>query len=113
KPPVDEKTLTHKQFVRGPFWQKIPAYAGVSEEQFLDHKWQAKSSITNVAKLLAAVQDLVSADFYAHLEQGFKPSPLSVPISPYMLALIDWADPYRDPIPPPLMPLPSPLLPHP
>ncbi|HKA87955.1 MAG TPA: KamA family radical SAM protein [Haliangiales bacterium] len=114
KPPVDEKTLTHKQFVRGPFWQKIPAYAGVSEEQFLDHKWQAKSSITNVAKLLAAVQDLVSADFYADLEQGFKHAPMSVRISPYMLALIDWADPYRDPIRRQFVPLASRLLPdHP
>src|SRR5262249_17389690 len=66
KPPVDEKTLTHKQFVRGPFWQKIPAYAGVSEEQFLDHEWQAQSSITNVHKLLAAAQRVATAD----LERG-------------------------------------------
>jgi lysine 2,3-aminomutase len=114
KPPVDEKTLTHKQFVRGPFWQKIPAYAGVSEETFLDHKWQAKSSITNVAKLLAAVQDLVSSDFYADLEAGFKLAPMSVRISPYMLALIDWSDPYRDPIRRQFVPLASRLLPdHP
>ncbi len=114
KPPVDEKTLTHKQFLRGPFWQKIPAYAGVSEETFLDHKWQAKSSITNVAKLLAAVQDLVSVDFYADLEAGFKHAPMSVRISPYMLALIDWSDPYRDPIRRQFVPLASRLLPdHP
>ena len=114
KPPVDEKTLTHKQFLRGPFWQKIPAYAEVSEETFLDHKWQAKSSITNVAKLLAAVQDLVSADFYADLEAGFKHAPMSVRISPYMLSLIDWQDPYRDPIRRQFVPLASRLLPdHP
>ena len=42
KPPVDEATLVHKQVLRGPFWQKIPAYANVSEAEFLDHKWQAK-----------------------------------------------------------------------
>ena len=30
KPPVDESTLAHKHMVRGPFWQKIPAYASAS-----------------------------------------------------------------------------------
>ena len=58
KPPVDESTLVHKQVLRGPFWQKIPAYANVSEAEFLDHKWQAKHSITNVAKLMAALGPL-------------------------------------------------------
>src|SRR5260370_1279142 len=42
KPPVDESTLVHKQLVRGPFWQKIPAWANVSQAECLDHKWQAK-----------------------------------------------------------------------
>ena len=40
----------------GPFWQRIPAYANVTEEQFLDHTWQAKNTITNPQKLLAALQ---------------------------------------------------------
>ena len=30
KPPVDPAALVHKQLLEGPFWQKIPAYAGVS-----------------------------------------------------------------------------------
>ena len=61
KPAVDPSTLAYKDLVRGPFWQRIPAYANVSEEQFLDHNWQAKNSITSPAKLLAAVQELVPA----------------------------------------------------
>ena len=63
KPPVDPSTLAYKELLRGPFWQRIPAYATVTEEQFLDHNWQAKNSITNPAKLLAAVQELVPAAF--------------------------------------------------
>src|SRR5688572_7757119 len=78
KPAVDEATLLHKKFLEGPFWQKIPAYAKVPEEQFLDHKWQAKSSIINVGKLLAAVQDLVSPDFISDAEEGFRHAPMSV-----------------------------------
>jgi lysine 2,3-aminomutase len=114
KPPVDETSLRHKHFAGGPFWQKIPAYAGVSEEQFLDHRWQAKNTITNVPKLLAAVQDLVTPDFYRDAEQGFKNAPMSVRVSPYLLSLIDWGDPYRDPLRRQFIPLHSRLLPdHP
>src|SRR5688500_6811592 len=78
KPIVDEASLVHKKFLEGPFWQRIPAYAKVPEEQFLDHKWQEKSSITNVQKLLAAVQDLVTPEFYQDAEEGFKHAPMSV-----------------------------------
>lgn len=114
KPAVDETTLHHKQFRSGPFWQKIPAYAGVAEEQFLDHRWQAKNTITNVPKLLAAVQDLVTPDFYRDAEQGFKNAPMSVRVSPYLLSLIDWGDPYKDPLRRQFIPLHSRLLPdHP
>lgn len=114
RPPVDESTLVHKQVLEGPFWQKIPAYAKVDEEIFLDHRWQAKHSITNVPKLLAALQDLVQPEFLADAEEGFKRAPMSVRVSPYLLSLIDWSDPYRDPLRRQFVPLASRLLPdHP
>ena len=63
KPAVDERTLHHRQLLDGPFWHQIPAYREISDAQFLDHRWQAKHSITNVPKLLAALEGLVSAEF--------------------------------------------------
>jgi lysine 2,3-aminomutase len=114
KPPADDASLVHRTFLGGAFWQKIPAYAQVNEETFLDHKWQAKNSITNVAKLLQAVQDLVSPDFFADAEAGFKQAPMSVRVSPYLLSLIDWSNPYKDPLRRQFFPLGSRLLPdHP
>jgi lysine 2,3-aminomutase len=114
RPPVDEASLVHKQVLRGPFWHAIPAYAQVTEEQFLDHKWQSKHTITNVPKLLAALQGLVSAEFVADAEEGFKHAPMSVRVSPYLLSLIDWTDPYKDPLRRQFIPLGSRLLPdHP
>src|SRR5690242_14989410 len=114
KPPVDESTLTHKQVLRGPFWQKIPAYANVTEAEFLDHKWQAKHSITNVQKLLAALGSLATPEFIADAELGFQRSPMSVRVSPYLLSLIDWTKPYEDPLRRQFIPLGSRLLPdHP
>src|SRR6185436_12836674 len=93
KPPVDESTLTHRDLLRGPFWQKIPAYREISEETFLDHSWQSKHSIVNPEKLLEAVKGLVSDDFIADARVGFHKAPMSVRVSPYLLSLIDWQNP--------------------
>ncbi len=114
KPPVDPETLVHKQLLDGPFWHQIPAYREVTEEQFLDHNWQAKNTITNPAKLLKALETLVSPAFIADAEEGFKRAPMSVRVSPYLLSLIDWAAPYEDPLRIQFIPVKSSLLPdHP
>jgi lysine 2,3-aminomutase len=114
KPPVDPATLTHRTLLDGAFWQRIPAYAEVSEAEFLDHRWQAKHSITNIAKLLAAIKGLVSDAFIADAERGFERAPMSVRVSPYLLSLIDWSAPYDDPLRTQFIPVASRLLPdHP
>jgi lysine 2,3-aminomutase len=114
KPPVEASTLAYRELTRGPFWQRIPAYAGVEDAQFLDHNWQAKHTITNPAKLLAALQSIVSPEFIRDAEDGFKRSPMSVRVSPYLLSLIDWNDPYADPLRIQFIPLGTRLFPdHP
>jgi lysine 2,3-aminomutase len=114
KAPIDEATLTHKQVVRGAFWQKIPAYASVTEAEFLDHKWQAKHTITNVQKLMAALGSLAHPDFLEDARRGFEKAPMSVRVSPYLLSLINWEDPYNDPLRRQFIPVASRLLPdHP
>src|SRR5262245_34786268 len=110
KPLVDSSTLLHRQLLDGPFWQRIPAYRSVDEATFRDHSWQAKNSITNPAKLLAAVQDLVPQAFYDDVAEGFKRAPMSIRVSPYLLSLIDWSDPYADPLRRQFVPVASRLL---
>src|SRR3954454_25375895 len=114
KAPVDESSLVHKQLLRGAFWQKIPAYANVTEAEFLDHKWQAKHTITNLAKLIAALGPLAAPDFVEDATKGFAKAPMSVRVSPYLLSLIDWSSPYTDPLRRQFIPVSSRLLPdHP
>jgi lysine 2,3-aminomutase len=110
KAPVDPATLAYRNLRGDDFWRIIPAYAQVDEAQFLDHNWQAKNSITRVDKLLAAVQGLVSPEFVRDAEEGFKRAPMSVRVSPYLLSLIDWSDPYKDPIRTQFIPVQSSLL---
>jgi lysine 2,3-aminomutase len=110
----DGVTLSHRELVSDEFWRKIPAYAGVDRATFLDHRWQARNTVTKPKDLVATVQDLVTAAFIADVESGFHHSPMSVRVSPYMLALIDWTDPVNDPIRTQFIPLGSRLLPdHP
>jgi lysine 2,3-aminomutase len=114
KPAVDPKSLVHKDLLDGPFWQRIPAYREVDEKTFLDHHWQAKNTITNVQKLLKAVEGLVDPGFVADAEEGFKKAPMSVRVSPYLLSLVDWENPYEDPLRIQFIPVRSKLLPdHP
>src|SRR5579863_5827369 len=114
KPPVDPATLAHRDLRGGEFWRAIPAYSEIGAAEFLDHKWQAKHSITNISKLLATLSGLVSESFVADAQRGFERAPMSVRVSPYLLSLIDWTNPYEDPLRTQFIPLGSRLLPdHP
>lgn len=90
--------VRHRDLLSGEFWRKVPAYAGVDEATFCDHNWQLKNSITSVKKLLDTLKDFVSPEFYKDVEEGFRHSPMAVRVSPYVMALINWDDPYNDPL---------------
>jgi lysine 2,3-aminomutase len=98
RPPVPSEALAHRALRSGPFWQRLPTYAEVSEADFLDHQWQAKNSITNIPRLLAALEGLVTSEFIRDAEGGFQHAPMPVRVSPYLLSLIDWTNPYDDPL---------------
>jgi lysine 2,3-aminomutase len=67
-----------------------------------------------VDELANTVQDLVSPKFLEDLRTGFHRAPMNVRVSPYAMALIDWSNPYDDPIRTQFIPLASRLLPdHP
>jgi lysine 2,3-aminomutase len=98
KPPVSERSLVHRQYDESDFWRAIPAFAGVSRREFLDHGFQNRNSVTRVAKLREVVGDLVSPEFLEDVEEGMRRAPMSLRLSPYTLARIDWNDPYEDPL---------------
>lgn len=112
KEPVDPSTLTHRDLRSGNFWKKIPAYKNIGAEEFNDHKFQMRNTITKVEKLLEAVQDLVPASFYEDVAEGFKRAPMSVRVSPYLLSLINWDAPYEDPLRRQFIPVGSTMLPN-
>ena len=106
--------LRHRELRDGDFWRAIPAFRQVSEQEFLDHQWQARHSITKPKALLDALAGVVSEAFVEDAARGFLRAPMSVRVSPYLLSLVDWSGPERDPIRKQFIPLASELLPdHP
>ncbi len=80
------------------FWRRVPAYAHVSRAEFLDHQWQARNAITRPERLLEVLQDCVSEDFREDVAQAMAHATMAMRLSPYILSLIDWREPYADPL---------------
>jgi lysine 2,3-aminomutase len=110
KPPVDPAEFEHRNLRQGEFWREIPAYRDVDEATFLDHLWQARHSVKTADELFEAVKGLADPSFIADARQGFHLAPMSVRVSPYAIASIDWSKPYADPIRAQFIPVASKLL---
>jgi lysine 2,3-aminomutase len=61
-------------------------------------------------ELLETIADLADPSFIADARQGFLRAPMSVRVSPYAIASIDWNAPYTDPIRIQFIPVASKLL---
>jgi lysine 2,3-aminomutase len=114
RPPVDPAHITWRNLRADAFWQCIPSWKNVDEATFLDFRWQEKHAVTHPKKLVEYVRDIVSDAFAKDVEDGFHKAPMTIRISPYVLALIDWSHPYEDPLRRQFLPLLSQLEPdHP
>ena len=109
-----QDVFAHRRLRRDAFWQRIPEYANVDAETFHSHLFQARNSPTSVERLQEVLGGLAGSGFYKDLREGLGRAPMSIRISPYILSLIDWDDPYADPLRTQFLPLASQQLPdHP
>ena len=97
-PPAPPASLEHRRLRDGAFWHALPHYAGIDEATFLDHHWQARNSVKTPEELFETISAVVDDAFIADARQGFEHAPMAVRVSPYLLASIDWSQPYTDPI---------------
>ena len=111
---ADPQELEHRRLRRDEFWRSVPAYEKVESSIFHSHTFQTRNSITSLKKLRQAVKNLVPEDFMGDVSEGLRRAPMSLRISPYVLSLINWDDPYVDPLVRQFLPLASQQLPdHP
>jgi len=96
------------------FWRKIPAYARMDAAEFQDHRFQIRHCVTSAAGLRETLGGLAGDDFLSDVDEGIRRSTMSVRLSPYIVSLIDWRDPYADPLRIQFLPVASRMLPdHP
>jgi len=114
QPDLDESwALEHRQLREGEFWREVPKFARVDAATFLDPQWQQKNSVRSPGEFAQFLEGN-DEDFVADVEKGLALAPMSIRITPYILALIDWSDPRGDRIRRQFLPLASERLPdHP
>lgn len=114
KDPVDGAELEHRRFDDSRFWRHIPAFADVSREEFLETRFQMRHSVTRAADVRELLTGVVDEEFLRDVERGLAEAPMNLRISPYLMSLVDWNDPYADPIRIQFLPVASTRLPdHP
>lgn len=94
----ETSALEHRELRGDAFWHVIPAFAGLTEAEFHDHRFQAEQSITTIAQLRSLVEAIAPPEFLDDVERGLEHTTMSMRVTPYILGLIDWNDPYRDPL---------------
>ena len=107
-------TFAHRKLREGEFWRQLPAYRNIDTDTFLDHKWQAKSSVSKPQQLAELLDGIVPETFLDDVRDGVRQATMSLRVSPYVLSLIDWTSPETDPLRTQFIPLASKMLPdHP
>lgn len=98
KPSVPEISLRHRHFSSEPFWQRLPAFSSIEKEEFSKYKFQNRHSVTSAEELHEIIGDVVDQSFIEDVDKGLAEAPMMLRLSPYLLSLIDWDNPYDDPI---------------
>jgi lysine 2,3-aminomutase len=105
--PRDRARINHRDLVGGEWWRERSIWSDIDRATFLDYKWQNRHTVNSAEKLVDVLGDLVSEDFVADVRDGLEMAPMAIRLSPYLLSLIDWDDPVRDPIRRQFLPLGS------
>lgn len=105
--PAEPTLSSWRRFRRDAFWRSIPAWSDLPEADFLDHRWQEKNAVTRAEGLRVLLGDRLPEAFLGDVEAGIARAPMSLRLSPYLIALIDWERPRADPIRRQFLPLAS------
>lgn len=95
---VEYRQLEHRQFNDKEFWKHLPVFKKVSREEFSSFKFQNKFTVRSVERLEEYTRGIADPEFIEDVKRGISKAPMNLSISPYILSLIDWNDPYNDPL---------------
>jgi lysine 2,3-aminomutase len=97
--PFSAKPPAHQDRVSdATWWQAVPAWSGVSRATFEDHRWQLGRTVRSLDSLVELVGPLLPPGFSTDARAGMAVSPMALRLTPYVVSLVDWTQPWRDPI---------------
>eukprot|EP01084_Bolivina_argentea_P092413 166261_1 len=81
------------------WWQKLLPFRDITKDVFCNHVWQTNHSITskNMTQFLVNLQCL-NDNFIKDVSDSLAVNTMSTRVTPYILSLINWTDPYNDPL---------------
>ena len=115
KPAVEPAALRHRGFDDTEFWRRYPA----TRTSIARPSWTTSSRTSRASPAIDKLEAVLGnrwsrAAFLDDVRAGIERAPMNLRLSPYIVALIDWADPYRDPLRIQFVPVASTQLPdHP
>lgn len=101
---------------REPFWKKIPLFEHVSQDEFLNYKWQLANTLRKEEEMAKFLESVIPYDHKSRddILEGMRTSPMSVSLTPYVLSCMDWTNVSQDPLRKQFLPMHSQRLPdHP
>ncbi|EKD16268.1 uncharacterized protein L3040_009498 [Drepanopeziza brunnea f. sp. 'multigermtubi'] len=101
------------KFERIPYWQKIRRWEDVTEEQFLSYRWNIAKDVQGKMKLYQFLNEVIPEHvpipgkeghttsreaFVLDVMDGIALAPMSIRLTPHILASMDWNNPLGDPL---------------
>jgi lysine 2,3-aminomutase len=112
--PIDPAELNHRDLKGGEFWRELKPFEDIDRETFMSTRWQMRNSVYGEDQLIETLEQVAPAEFIDDVRKGFHQAPMAVRITPYIFSLIDWDNPWDDPLRLQFLPLGSRLRPdHP
>jgi lysine 2,3-aminomutase len=89
------------------WWRAIPAWRHLDPARFGDPRWQLEHSVHGLDALLELVGPSLPPGFAADARAGMAAAPMALRLTPHALSLVDWSQPWEDPIRRQFLPLDS------
>ncbi|KAF3108994.1 hypothetical protein TWF706_001816 [Orbilia oligospora] len=123
--------LAYQNLEREPYWQKIPQWKSIKEEEFLKYSWQIANTVQSTPKLSNFLESVLPSkiphndisqsntqissreEFILDVMDGINLAPMSTRLTPHILSRIDWTNnPLGDPLRKQFIPMKSSGLVH-
>lgn len=104
---IEQSVSCELDATRADAWRRFAPWRNVDADTFANWRWQERNAAYTPTGLQAIVGDQGPRAFFEDLAIGFAGAPMTMRLTPYLLSMIDWSDPFSDPLRRQFLPLAS------